>query len=133
MLKSSVERINIGLVSNPINNEKKWTKRNPGYMEYRDKSVHIKLKRNSMEETNFLIMEAMKGESTRKVYRSKISLTPTIRGGTHRAIKNPKISKFSNTSQTLDLNSSNSYLNGTLFGFVEKLLIWPYFGLKDRG
>ena len=45
-------------------------------------------------------------------------------------LKKPKISKCSNPSQALDLSSSNSYLNGTLFGFFKQLPIRPYFGLK---
>ena len=44
-------------------------------------------------------------------------------------LKNPKISKSSNTSKTLDLGSSNSYLNGTILGFLKKFtnsaLFWP--------
>ena len=47
-------------------------------------------------------------------------------------LKNHEISKFFNRSQTLDLRSSNSCLNGTYFGFLKFLPIWTYFGLKSR-
>ena len=52
------------------------------------------------------------------------------RGGTHKAIKNPKILKFSNPYQNLDLSSSNSYLNGTLLGVLKVYQFGPILALK---
>ena len=55
-----------------------------------------------------------------------------VRGDLIEPFKNIKISTFSNSSQTSDLSSYNSYLNGTLFGFLKNFSIWPYFCLKSR-
>ena len=44
----------------------------------------------------------------------RVSRNLKVGGGLIEPFKNPKISKFSNPSQTLDLCSSNSYLNGAL-------------------
>ena len=66
-------------------------------------------------------------------YKRARARGPRVGGGVnHRAIKNPKISKISNHYQTLDLSSSNSYLNGTPLGVLKFLLIWNYLGLISQ-
>ena len=54
----------------------------------------------------------------------------TIGGELIEPFKNPKISKFSNPFKFLDLRSSNSYLNGTLSGFLIFFQFNPIFALK---
>ena len=54
----------------------------------------------------------------------------TLGGELIEPFKNPKFSIFSNTSQTLDLISSKSYLNGTFLDFWKIYQFGPILALK---
>ena len=70
------------------------------------------------------------GYVTALILKKYLSMIVLLGGELKEPLKNPNMSKFSNPSQTLDLISSNSYLNGTVFGFLKILPIRSYFALK---
>ena len=77
-LKPDGEIMKIGLVFYLISYMKRWIKRPLEQVYPRAKTIHVKLSRESMEESTHLITEVMKGEVMINIYGVNIILTPTM-------------------------------------------------------
>ena len=71
-LKTTGDKIKIGLVSHYINDRKRWKKISTEYIKYRFKVFHLELEGETLDETTHIIIELIKGDAVRKFYGNKI-------------------------------------------------------------